>query len=91
MSAVLSKEVTVLSIQPVTEISTGDTLSQVTFGEKVKATAETIARVGRPVTENFVSGFWIGFNFKGDIVPYQVGSKWKFSVLADGTVSLVKA
>lgn len=90
---VFEKDVGVTSIVSVPEIATGDILYQVTFGEYIKATTERLSRLvsGIAMTgRSEISTMWLVLNTRQTPVPYLVGSKWKMSISADGSVKLVE-
>lgn len=83
-------ELVVLTITDGVERASGDPLHLVEFGQYVTATPEVLARFDSKGMKR-ISAKWLDLFYKGEPVPYVVGSKWKLTVSDDGSLSLVKA
>ena len=81
----------VLSIAEAWEAATGDSLYLVKFGQYIDATPQLLSRIESKGGMKRVSTEWLNLYYKGESVPYMVGSKWRLTVNNDGAVSLVKA
>jgi hypothetical protein len=89
------RELVVVGINSIVELTTGDLLLQVSFGEYIDATEQVVSRLPAPAREAGV-GKKIGINWvtiiiKGEAIPYQMGSKWKLTVEESGEVKVTKA
>ncbi len=83
-------DLTVTQITQSIEGETGNLSYLVTFSKVVDATPEIVTRT-QITGQNQIALTWLQLFFKGDIVPYMVGSKWRLTVGNDGVVNLVKA
>jgi hypothetical protein len=93
---ILDKVLTVTGISLVTELTTGELIYQVVFGNYVKTMPEIINRLPPNMREPMLMSKSIAINevsmlIKVDEVPYKVGSKWKMKIHKNGTLSLVEA
>jgi hypothetical protein len=66
------------------DVITGETLTQVAFGEQTKLTKESRSRIeasGGRVQSEFIASnvVVIAFPFRG-VVPYRIGSVWELNV-----------
>ena len=92
--ALFEKELTVLGVLPGTELSTGDRMWIVSLGEVIDKTPQVSTRL--PMTQQQQSANKINANYivcwikSATALPYRPGSKWKYSVSEDGTISLVE-
>lgn len=91
---IVDKTLVVTGVSVVTELTTGDLIYQVVFGEYVKNTPEILGRFPANVRDAYV-GNKIAVNevmmiMKVEEVPYKVGSKWKLKIQKNGTLSLVE-
>ena len=90
----VDKTKVVTGVAVVTELSTGNLAYQVSFGEYVKNSPEIVNRLPANVRGTF-TGDKIAINeimvvAKMEEVPYKVGSKWRFQIQKNGTLTLVE-
>lgn len=93
---ILTKTLSVVSINPVVEIATGDNIYQVVFGEYVDITQELLSRLPPTARQRSAFGKKIGIShltlfIKKTEIPYTIGSTWKITISSDGTLKIVKA
>lgn len=92
---ILTKTLSVISINPVTELATGDNIYQVVFGEYVDITQDLLSRLPPTAVQRSAFGKKIGLShlvlfIKKTEIPYTIGSTWKITVSSDGALNLVK-
>jgi hypothetical protein len=96
MSApMIEKSLIVTGIGMVYELTTGEPMYQVNFGEYLDSTPELTSRLsaasGTPFNGKKIAANWLLLNIKTTgVVPYKVGSKWKLTVEDNGSTSLVE-
>ena len=89
------KNLTVISVTPVSSVESGEILYQVAFGKYVKMTEQLAKRIPQQQANGLPKE--IGINeiiliskFSSQI-PYAVGSKWRFSLNeTDGEIKLTQ-
>jgi hypothetical protein len=94
MAPLYEKEFVVVGVNPIVELTTGDTLQQVVFGEYVDATPEVLGRIPQVMREGI--GKRVGVNevtvvLKKDEIPYRIGSKWKLTINQDGEIKVAES
>ncbi len=90
---VFERDVTAISVAPITELASGNSIYQVIFGNYIEATPEIIDRLPPQAKQGLAKQIPITeltFFIKGAEIPYRIGSKWKLSIKEDGTLSLVE-
>ncbi|MQY62094.1 hypothetical protein GH146_02240 [archaeon] len=93
---ILAKTLSVISINPTTELATGDMIYQVVFGEYIDITQELLSRLPPTAVQRSALGNKIGIAhlilfLKKTEIPYTIGSTWTITVNGDGALNLVKA
>ena len=87
----ITKTVTVISVVPSVELSSGDPILQVVFGQSVDVNPEILTRIAEqgPVGKKVGAADLVLF-VKMELSPYNVGSKWELTIETTGKVSLVR-
>jgi len=98
---IFDKTLVVTEIRLVQELTSGELMHQVSFGEYVssKGSLPGLNLQFNPqnsggsimVAGNKVPAMWLALNIKAaDAFPYAIGSKWKMTIKENGTVNLVE-
>lgn len=92
---IVAKTFSVININPVIELATGDNIYQVVFGEYADITQDILNRLPPPVRQAYASAKEIGVAhmilfIKKTEIPYTIGSKWKITIGSDGNSKIVK-
>jgi len=92
-SNLFDRDLTAISVAPVTGLASGDSIYQVIFGNYVEATPEIIDRLPPQLKQGLSKQIPITeltLFMKAAEIPYRIGSKWKLTIRDDGTLNLVE-